>query len=426
MPGRAFCELPEGNSHEHRAIILPPLDAIVGNPPYVRQEKVSKDEKLKLSKRVEEAFPGTVLRGRADLHCYFWPHACRFLKEGGYFGFLTSGQWLDVDYGFALQRWILSNFQVVAVLESATERWFPDARVKTCVTILRRCSDPEKRRSNLVRFVRFEKPLTEIIGVLPSGGVGKEAEIAEVSRQSAVDAIRDELERLTHPVHEERWRVLLKSQAELWDEGVRAGEVLKPGAIPATAEGDEEEEEVSEETSESAEDWLGGHHAQRDYVAGKWGRFLRAPDLYFELMNRFRGKFAILGGITDVRRGITSGCDKFFMPLNVTGEILAAKKSDKEFKKLTGASRPDAESGVICIIKDGAGTLHAIESEYVKPEVHSLMKINRPVVNAKDFNRVVLMVSGTLPELRGTHVYNYIKHGESATYASKNLYKNSC
>jgi hypothetical protein len=96
---------------------------------------------------MEEAFPGMALRGRADLHCYFWPYACQFLKEGGYFGFLTSGQWLDVDYGFALQRWILSNFRIIAILESATERWFPDARVKTCITILQRCSDPEKRRA---------------------------------------------------------------------------------------------------------------------------------------------------------------------------------------------------------------------------------------------------------------------------------------
>jgi len=419
VPGRPFCELPEGSSHEHRAVMLPPLDAIIGNPPYVRQEKVSKDEKLKLAKRVEEAFPGTVLRGRADLHCYFWPHACRFLKEGGYFGFLTSGQWLDVDYGFALQRWILSNFQIVAILESATERWFPDARVKTCVTILRRCSDPEKRRANFVRFVRFEKPLTEIIGVLPSGGVGKEAEIAEMSRQSAVDAIRDELERLTHPVHEDRWRVLLKSQAELWDEGVRAGEVLKPGTIGAATEEDEEEEDSEEESTESAEDWLVVHRVQRDYVAGKWGRFLRAPDLYFELMARFRDRFVPLGSIAETRFGVKTGCDKFFMPLNVTADVLAAKKSDKEFKKLTGASRESAESGAICIIKDGAGTLHAIESEYVKPEVHSLMKVSRPVVRAKDFNRVVLMVSGTLPELRGTHVCNYIKHGEVTAYSSK-------
>ena len=124
---------------------------------------------------------------------------------------------------------MLSNFRIVAILESAAERWFPDARVKTCITILQRCSDPEKRRANLVRFVRFEKPLAEIIGVLPTGGVGKEAEIAEISRQSAVDAIRDQLEEIKPPVHDTRWRVLLKSQAELWEEGVRAGEVLKPG-----------------------------------------------------------------------------------------------------------------------------------------------------------------------------------------------------
>jgi len=171
--------------------MLPPLDAIVGNPPYVRQEKVTKEDKIKYSKRVAEAFPGTELRGRADLHCYFWPHACRYLKEDGYFGFLTSGQWLDVDYGFVLQRWILSNFRIIAIFESSTEQWFPDARVKTCITILQRCSDPVKCQENLVRFVRFEKPLAEIIGVLPTGGVGKEAEHAERKRQAAVDANRD-------------------------------------------------------------------------------------------------------------------------------------------------------------------------------------------------------------------------------------------
>jgi type I restriction-modification system DNA methylase subunit len=416
-PGKSFCELPDGDTHHHRSVMLPPLDAIVGNPPYVRQEKIGKEEKEKLAKRVEEASPGTVLRGRADLHCYFWPYACRFLKDGGYFGFLTSGQWLDVDYGFALQRWILSNFRVVAILESATERWFPDARVKTCITILQRCSDPEKRRANLVRFVRFEKPLTEIIGVLATGGVGKEAEIAEMSRQTAVDAVRDQLEQLAHPVHDDRWRVLLKSQAELWDEGVRAGEVLKPEAPEELI--DDQDSEEQDENSVEDHSWLAGHGAERDYLAGKWGRYLRAPDLYFELMDRFSGRFVVLGGIVDIRRGITSGCDKFFMPLDVTQDVLAQKRTDKEFKKLTGASREAAASGVVSIIKDGAGTLHAIESEYVKPEVHSLMKVNRPEVKARDFDRVVLLVSGSLSELRGTHVYDYIKHGETATYASK-------
>ena len=43
----------------------------------------------------------------------------------------------------------------VRAMESSTERWFPDARVKTCITILERCSDESVRRKNPVRFVRF-------------------------------------------------------------------------------------------------------------------------------------------------------------------------------------------------------------------------------------------------------------------------------
>src|SRR5207248_11125879 len=133
------------------------------------------------------------------------PHAARFLKEGAAFGFLTSAQWLDVDYGFALQRWMLLNFKIIAIMESSTERWFPDARVKTCITILERCSDEEARRENPVRFVRFEQPLAEIIGIDATGGVGREADETERLRQAAADRVRDAIERTVRNVHERRW-----------------------------------------------------------------------------------------------------------------------------------------------------------------------------------------------------------------------------
>ena len=144
---KPFCEIPEHATGKKTPILLPPLDAVVGNPPDVRQEKIGKQEKPKYAQAVSDAFKGTQFSGRADLHCYFWPHAAQFLKEGGVFGFLTSGQWPDVDYGFALQRWMLQNFRIIAIMESSTERWFPDARVKTCITILERCSDESVRRS---------------------------------------------------------------------------------------------------------------------------------------------------------------------------------------------------------------------------------------------------------------------------------------
>ena len=415
VPGKSFCELPSGPSKQHLPVSLPLLDAIVGNPPYIRQEKVSKAEKIRNARLVEEAFPGTELSGRADLHCYFWPHAARFLKEGGYFGFLTSGQWLDVDYGFSLQRWILLNFRMVAVLESSTERWFPDARVKTCITILQRCSDAEKRKQNLVRFVRFEKPLAELIGVTATGGVGKEAEATERLRQRAVDAIRNELEKVTEPTHDDRWRVLIKRQADLWSEGVRAGAVLKNVPVSEMLE---DEDESCDGTGEE-QSWLETHIQADDYTAGKWGRYLRAPDLYFELMARFYDRFVPLGAIVAIRRGITTGCDKFFMPHDVTTEILEKIPSDKEFKKLLGCSRADVLSGRIRIIRDGARTLHAIEAEYVRPEIHSLMKVHRPEVRAKDLDRVVLLVGKPFSALRGTYIYKYLKHGEAATYTSR-------
>jgi hypothetical protein len=414
LPGKAFCELPIGRGRTPVPIMLPILDSVVGNPPYVRQEKISKKDKIKYGKRVEDAFPGFKLRGRADLHCYFWPHATRFLKELGYFGFLTSGQWLDVDYGFALQGWILSNFRIVAIMESSTERWFPDARVKTCITILQRCSDLEERNSNLVRFVRFEKPLSEIIGRLPTGGVGKDAEVEEDLRQSAVDKLRDQIEKINAPVHDEKWRVMIKPQQELWNDGVSAKAILKS---PVLLESSDDENDDDDE--QEAPSWLSNNVVPGDYLAGKWGRYLRAPDLYFEIMSRFRESFIPLGKLTKIRFGVKTGCDDFFMPQDVTVVALRKAETDKEFRKLIGISRDKVEKGEIKIIEDGAGTWHAIESEFLKPEVHSLMKVDRPEIRARDVDRVVLMVSDSLTSLRGTHVYKYLKHGEVSTYASK-------
>ena len=132
---------------------IPQLDAVVGNPPYVRQEHIPKTKN-----KGDGLEPGTkeyyqapvkdesraVLAGRSDIHCYFWPHAASFLKEDGYLCFLTSSGWLDVEYGFSLQKWILLDFEILAVLESVDEPWFVGARVATTVTILRRQTDEKK------------------------------------------------------------------------------------------------------------------------------------------------------------------------------------------------------------------------------------------------------------------------------------------
>src|SRR6266511_1199651 len=76
----------------------------------------------------------------------------------------------------------------------------------------------------------------------------------------------------------------------------------------------------------------------------------------------------------------------------VTDRVLAVHKDDKDFRKAVGIARGEVVAGTVRIVEDGAGTYHAIEPEYIRPEVHSLMKVNRPVVRARDLDRVVLLV----------------------------------
>ncbi|MBL8880210.1 MAG: hypothetical protein JNG88_13915 [Phycisphaerales bacterium] len=157
-----------------------------------------------------------------------------------------------------------------------------------------------------------------------------------------------------------------------------------------------------------------------EYVAGKWGRYVRAPDFYFEVMRRFGRRFVALGEIANVRFGVKSGCDAFFMPRDVTAEVLRDAGTDAAFKRAAGgASWKDVESGKLRIIRGGDGSVHAIEAEFLAPEVHSLMKVDRPVVRAKDLDRVVLLVDQSMKDLRGTWVHKYLKYGEQATFASK-------
>lgn len=76
-----------------RPVAMPRFDAIVGNPPYVRQEDV--DDELKRKYRRVARDGGLHANGRSDLHVYFWGHALSLLKPNGRLGLLASSQWLD-------------------------------------------------------------------------------------------------------------------------------------------------------------------------------------------------------------------------------------------------------------------------------------------------------------------------------------------
>ncbi|MCX7044279.1 MAG: N-6 DNA methylase [Candidatus Sumerlaeota bacterium] len=410
-----FCPIPDG-AGGHIDVNLPLLDAVVGNPPYVRQEKVAKNDKARYTQICSNAWPGLQLTGRSDLHCYFWPAAARLLKPDGYFGFLTSSSWMDVEYGFALQGWMLRHFKVLTVMESAAEPWFEDARVKTCVAILQRCDDEAARMANRVRFVRFARKLSEIIGVKPSVET-------EGARQAAIEKLRKRILSVSSDCENKDVRIIVKAQAELWADGVRAAAILAKADLCEPPDESDDVKEIREEPEATEVTLAPGARADeaKDYRAGKWGRYVRAPDIYFDIMRRFASRFAALGEIASIRRGITSGCDAFFMPKDVTDQMLAAHSSDHAFReRCGGAPRKDAAIGRLRIIEAGDGSVHPIEAKYLTREVHSLMKVDRPVIHAADVDKVVLLVNEPVDKLKAKSpwVWHYLRYGMNATFAS--------
>lgn len=123
---------------------------------------------------------------------------------------------MDARYGFALQRWILTHFKLITIIESVHEPWFEDARVKTAATILQRCDDAHKRDTNLVRFVRLKRPLVEILGKRED----------EEQRQEAAEELRDLILKRKTDYSNDQLRIMVRRQGDLWSEGLSVAEMF--------------------------------------------------------------------------------------------------------------------------------------------------------------------------------------------------------
>ena len=363
-----------------RSIALSEVDAVVGNPPYIRQEAINKEEKGNYTQLFRVEWPGqTALSKRSDIYAYFFTHAAHLLKPGGYLGFVTSIGWLDTEYGFRLQEFFLRNFRIVAVIESQVEKWFEDARVTTAVTILQREPDEAKRNDNLVRFIQLRKPLAEIYSRAlepPLSGEG------EATRQEDMDTIRDLIEETDAPTVTDYWRVRIRTQQELWE-------------IGATLRAEDDEEEA---------------YGKTRYIGGKWGQYVRGPDSWFELMERTGDRMTPLQELANISRGFTSGADRFYCVHDITQQHLNEVTDPQEFLKRWGISREETRR--VRIVRDGMDVEHLVEKRFLEPELHSLMEVKRAVIRTQDVAQMVINASVPRARLRGTHLGKYVTYAE--------------
>ena len=89
----------------------PGFDAVVMNPPYVRQELI-KDLKPYLRISYPEVYSGL-----ADLYCYFYDRALQLLRDGGMLTAITPNKWFRAGYGSNLRKHISTVCDVLSITD---------------------------------------------------------------------------------------------------------------------------------------------------------------------------------------------------------------------------------------------------------------------------------------------------------------------
>jgi len=335
-----------------REVIYPRwFDAIVGNPPYTRHleiGEISPYEKEYKEKLIQNALylageKIAEISKRAGIHIYFFIHGTKLLKDRGWFGFIVSNSWLDADYGKGLQEFFFQNYKIIAIVESKVEKWFEEAEVNTCIVILQKCRDQKEREKNTVRFVYLKKPLIHFIP--PAQDLWEK----QLQRLNAIDDLIKTILAHNQLYENDELRIFPKNQKELREEGM---------------------------------------DPDHGYLGAKWGIYLRAPSIFFSIMNKARKKLVPLRNLGEINEGKPTGAEEFFF---------IEKSVAKQFQ---------------------------IEKKYLKPGILKPRGNNYFQFIPKMVTRYFFNVKDDVDDLRRTGALAYIKRGERLKIDKRNTFKN--
>ncbi len=134
---------------------------------------------------------------------------------------------------------------------------------------------------------------------------------------------------------------------------------------------------------------FGDGPAGSTYAGDKWGgKYLRAPDIYFVLLSKGRGRLHRLGQIGAVNEGKPTGANDFFYP---TREIAAR---------------------------------FGIEQRFLHPGLMKVRGANHFVIRKEHLSRWFFSVTEERSRLAGTGALAYIRYGESLNLDQRATYKN--
>lgn len=330
------------------------FDIVIGNPPYVRQELIapplenekdySPDEWRKLKSQYKDKLILATknvwqdikkIDKKSDLYVFFYYQGLSLLNDNGIFCFINSSSWLDVGYGAGLQEFLLKNMQPLYIIDNIAKRSFKQADINTVIVLIQK---PKAKPDDFtLKFIAFKKPFEESI---------------------TTDVLKD-IENTTSPVFDHPiYRVYPKTKKELLEEGV--------------------------EHPDETELELGQNPEQLHYIGNKWGgKYLRAPEIYFKILEKGKDKLVRLSDIAFI--------EGYIHGFNV-GSLFPKVKFAESISKLDSIYLDENSKGVIDLGVKQNGNSRKI-SDLLYPRMFGdrfLVIVNFGNVYGQKFYKIIL------------------------------------
>lgn len=116
---------------------------LICNPPYVRHHHLDGPQKAALQQRTEDAC-GLKINGLSGLYCYFMGLSHPFMAEGGIAAWLIPSEFMGVNYGQMLKRYLLEKVTLLQIHRyDPQDVQFDDALVSSSVVWIKNTPPPE-------------------------------------------------------------------------------------------------------------------------------------------------------------------------------------------------------------------------------------------------------------------------------------------
>ncbi len=122
------------------------FDTVVGNPPYVRQERIPKALLAEYRSQYETIYD------RADLYVPFIERGLNLLRDNGRLGFICANRWTKNKYGRKLRLKVDQGFQLLFHLDlEGADAFHSEVIAYPAITILGRNTPQSSRRTRVAK-----------------------------------------------------------------------------------------------------------------------------------------------------------------------------------------------------------------------------------------------------------------------------------